>query len=74
MLAVAALLVLLTAVAELATLLELRSAAPGSPDSPGALTVILADGKAGPSAAIAVVGSSGKLRSWRSPERQSAVI
>ena len=68
-LAVAALLLLLTAVAT-ATLLELRGAAPGSPDSPGALTVILADGKTGPSAAIAVVGSSGKLRIvWRCPER-----
>jgi dipeptidyl aminopeptidase/acylaminoacyl peptidase len=67
-LAVAVLLLVLAAVAT-ATLFELRSSGSSEPAPRGALTVIVADGKMGPSAAIAVVGSSGKLRIvWRCPE------
>lgn len=66
-LAVTVLLLVLAAVAT-ATLLELRGGGAPSSDSRGALTVIFGVGRHG-TAAIGLVGASGKLRVvWRCPE------
>lgn len=65
----AALLLVLAAVAT-ATLLALRTSAPSAPGTRGQLTVFLGLGNKGPSAAIAAVEASGRLRIvWRCPER-----